>query len=112
MTVVRIPRQGQNRLIPECLEIMDGAVAEAVQVAQLGGIHLDPREEIERVPEVCCSTGANISFMLKDMQRQRKTEIDQTNGAVVRIAVRHGIPSPVIDLLTGLIRGLERAYST
>ncbi len=90
---------------------MDGAVEEAVQVARGCGIHLDVSEEIERVRAVCRTTATNISSMLQDVKRKKKTEIDQINGAVVRTAARLGMASPVNEVLTALVRGLEAGYT-
>jgi 2-dehydropantoate 2-reductase len=90
---------------------MAGAVAEAVQVAGGCGIQLQLPEEIEKVKAVCNSTAANISSMLQDVKRQKKTEIDQINGAVVRMAASLGIASPVNEVLTALVRGLEAGYN-
>ncbi len=102
---------GELLRIPECRSVMDGAVEEAVQVARGCGIHLQVPEEIERVRAVCSSTATNISSMLQDVKRQNKTEIDQINGAVVRMAARHGMASPVNEVLTALVRGLEAGYN-
>ena len=96
---------------PTCQKIMDRAVAEAVQVASGCGIKLQLPEEIERVRAVCNSTAVNISSMLQDVQRQKKTEIDQINGAVVRMAASLGMASPVNEVLTALVRGLEAGYN-
>jgi 2-dehydropantoate 2-reductase len=60
---------------------------------------------------VCNSTAANISSMLQDVRRQKKTEIDQINGAVVRMAASLGMASPVNEVLTALVRGLEAGYN-
>jgi 2-dehydropantoate 2-reductase len=49
--------------------------------------------------------------MLQDVKRQKKTEIDQINGAVARMAASLGIASPVNEVLTALVRGLEAGYN-
>ncbi|MBW1981510.1 MAG: 2-dehydropantoate 2-reductase [Deltaproteobacteria bacterium] len=101
---------GELLKIPACRKVMDGAVAEAVQVARGCGIILNLPEEIERVRAICRSTAGNISSMLQDVRRQKKTEIDQINGAVVRIAACQGMASPVNEVLTALIQGMESGY--
>ncbi|MCG6943831.1 MAG: 2-dehydropantoate 2-reductase [Deltaproteobacteria bacterium] len=102
---------GELLKTPTCQNIMDRAVAEAVQVASGCGIKLQLPEELERVRAVCNSTAVNISSMLQDVQRQKKTEIDQINGAVVRMAASLGMASPVNEVLTALVRGLEAGYN-
>jgi 2-dehydropantoate 2-reductase len=98
--------------IGECLSLMNGAVAEAVEVARYCGIHLNAMEEIERVRAVCRSTTANISSMLQDVRRKKKTEIDQLNGVVVKMAASYGMTAPVNEVLTALVRSLEAGYSS
>jgi len=102
---------GELLRIHECTNLMDGAVAEAVKVAHYCGIQLNAMEEIERVRAVCRSTTSNISSMLQDVRRKKKTEIDQLNGVVVKIAASHGMTAPVNEVLTALVRSLEAGNS-
>lgn len=101
---------GELLNLPESQKLMARAVAEAVEMAQLDGVNLHTPDEIERVKDVCRSTAANISSMLQDVRRQRKTEIDYINGAVVNLAARHGVAAPVNEVLTALVRSLEAGY--
>ena len=101
---------GELLNLPESQKVMARAVAEAVEMAQLDGVHLHTPDEIERVKDVCRSTAANISSMLQDVRRQRKTEIDYINGAVVHLAARNGVAAPVNEVLTALVRSLEAGY--
>jgi 2-dehydropantoate 2-reductase len=102
---------GELLRIHECTNLMDGAVAEAVTVARHCGINLNPTEEIERVRAVCRSTTTNISSMLQDVRRKKKTEIDQLNGVVVKMAAMYGTTAPVNEVLTALVRSLEAGNS-
>lgn len=102
---------GELLRIHECTNLMDGAVAEAVKVARHCGINLNPTEEIERVRAVCRSTTTNISSMLQDVRRKKKTEIDQLNGVVVKMAAMYGTTAPVNEVLTALVRSLEAGNS-
>lgn len=110
LTAVLGVRNGELAKIPESQEIMEMAVTEAVGVARHQGIHLRVSEEIERVRAVCESTAANISSMLQDVRRRKKTEIDQINGAIVRLAQQHGLPSLVNTVLTALVKSIEATY--
>ena len=89
---------------------MEIAVTEAARVARCQGVQLQVSDEIERVKSVCRSTAENISSMLQDVRRHKKTEIDQINGAVVELAARHGLSSPVNEVLTALVKSLEARY--
>jgi 2-dehydropantoate 2-reductase len=102
---------GELLKIPDCAHLMNGAVAEAVEVARHCGIHLNPQEEMERVKGVCRSTKVNISSMLQDVRRKKKTEIDQLNGEVVKMATGYGITTPVNEVLTAIVRSLEAGYA-
>ena len=48
--------------------------------------------------------------MLQDVRRKRKTEIDQLNGAVVKMAASYGTTAPVNEILTAIVRSLETVY--
>ena len=101
---------GELLRINDCASLINGAVREAVEVAGHCGIQLKLKEEIERVRAVCRSTTANISSMLQDVRRKRKTEIDQLNGAVVKMAASYGTTAPVNEILTAIVRSLETVY--
>ena len=47
--------------------------------------------------------------MLQDRERGRQTEIEMINGAIAREGARLGVPTPVCDTLTDLVRIIERA---
>jgi 2-dehydropantoate 2-reductase len=50
--------------------------------------------------------------MLEDLALARKTEIDDINGAVVRLAEKNGIPTPVNRKIIELIRTAESGDAT
>lgn len=58
------------------------------------------------------STGEHRSSMLQDIQAKRRTEIDALNGAVVELAKRHGVNTPVNEVITSLIKFIESEYLT
>jgi len=49
--------------------------------------------------------------MLQDVLRQKKTEVEQINGAVIREARRLGIPAPVNETLRDLVVTLQESYA-
>ncbi|HSR36140.1 MAG TPA: ketopantoate reductase C-terminal domain-containing protein, partial [Desulfurivibrionaceae bacterium] len=61
--------------------------------------------------EVCRTTATNISSMLQDVRKRRLTEIAAINGAVVAIAERLGIATPINRELTREIRALEQGVT-
>jgi len=82
-------------------------------VALAEGIDLVDINETKSVLEKITSkggTGTNRSGMLVDVLNRKKTEIDFINGAIIRLGIKHGIPTPVNKTLVALIKGKERNY--
>jgi len=86
------------------------AVSEAVKVAKRKRIKLIYDDAIEKTEAVCEATAENISSMLQDVLRKKRTEIDFINGAIVRQGQSLGIPTPVNNLLTDLVKTIEASY--
>jgi 2-dehydropantoate 2-reductase len=91
--------------------VMKAAVEEAAQVAHAQGIRLLYEDPVGKVAAVCEATAGNIASMLQDVLRQRRTEIEQINGAVVRHAAGLGLRAPVNETLLGLVKTLEETYA-
>jgi 2-dehydropantoate 2-reductase len=91
--------------------VMERAVAEAGRVASALGISLLYEDPLKKVLAVCEATAGNISSMLQDVLRQKKTEVEQINGAVIREARRLGIPAPVNETLRDLVVTLQESYA-
>jgi 2-dehydropantoate 2-reductase len=102
-------RNGQILDFPETEEISRLAVLEAVEVARRKGI-IFPDDPVKFTREVARETGANRSSMLQDVARQRRTEIEFINGAVVREGEALGVAVPVNKVLAGLVSVYERTY--
>ncbi len=52
----------------------------------------------------------HYTSMCQDVHNRRPTEIDAINGAVVREGKRLGVPTPVNETLTHLIRLIQNHY--
>jgi len=89
---------------PELHEILQYVVREALAIAAHHGVALSAEEAIARVEEVCRATAENLSSMLQDVRRGRRTEVEFINGAIVREGERLGIPTPLHRLLLELMR--------
>jgi 2-dehydropantoate 2-reductase len=85
-------------------------VQEAVKVVKRKRIKLGYDDPIQKVESVCKATGANVSSMLQDVLNGKRTEIEFINGAIVRQAKALGIPTPVNEVLTSLVRTIESTY--
>ena len=62
------------------------------------------------VLEVCRATAGNIASMLQDVLKERLTEVDFINGAIVREGEVRGIPTPVNFVLTHLVKTIQMTY--
>ena len=107
-----ITRLNNGRLVEfeTTKQILKEAVLEAVAVTKQKGIKLTYPDPVEKVESVCVATGANVSSMLQDILKRRKTEIDYINGAIVKEGESLNIPTPVNTTLTNLIKTIESSY--
>lgn len=92
----------------ELLEIMKVAIEEAVLVAKSKNIQLSSYDPYLHTLEICKNTGKNKSSMLQDIMNNRKTEIDMINGGILREGEKEGIPTPINQVLTNLIKYWEK----
>ena len=95
---------GLRRLVSELVD-------EGKAVAAAQGIELDadPEELIDHAarPDVAYEHKAS---MLQDVEARRPTEIDYMNGGIARFGREYGIPTPLNDAVTALIKGLEASW--
>jgi 2-dehydropantoate 2-reductase len=92
--------------------LVSGLVAEGKAVAAAQGIVLDadPEELIDHAarPDVAYDHKAS---MLQDVEARRATEIDYLNGGIARFGRELGVPTPLNDLITALVKALEASWS-
>jgi len=100
----RLPQLSGTRLI------MEEAIKEAVAVVQAKNIQLPYPDPLVRVMEVCEATAENMASMLQDVLKEKITEIDFINGAIVREGRSMGIPTPVNLTLTSLVQAIQETY--
>lgn len=53
-------------------------------------------------------TAGHHPSMLQDIQRGRRTEIDALNGAICRLGQEYGVPTPVNQAITCLVKAKEQ----
>ncbi len=102
-----------NGLLAECdptREVMRSAVQEAVKVAKRKRIKLIYDDPFQKVEGVAKATATNVCSTLQDILHAKRTEIDFINGAIVRQGKAFNIPTPVNEVLTGLIKTIESSY--
>jgi len=84
------------------------AAREAQAVAQAAGLALSG-DPAARLRQVCTDTAANCSSMLQDILAGRPTEIEALNAQVAAQGRALGLPTPINDLLTRLLRAAAQS---
>jgi len=91
--------------------LVTALVDEGRAVAAAQGITLDadPEELIDHAarPDVAYDHKAS---MLQDVEARRLTEIDFLNGGIARFGRELGVPTPLNDAVTALVKGLEASW--
>lgn len=107
--ITRLP----NGKLPEyegTKRILREAVTEAARIAKRKRVKLIFDDPLAKVEAVCESTSDNLSSMLQDVLRKKRTEIDFINGVIVRLGQEMGISVPTNKLLLDLIKTIESSY--
>ncbi|MDO8662656.1 MAG: 2-dehydropantoate 2-reductase [Candidatus Omnitrophota bacterium] len=91
--------------------IMREAVTEAVRIAKRKRIKLIYDDPLAKVEAVCEATAGNVSSMLQDILRKKRTEIDFINAVIVRLGQELNIPVPTNTMLVDLVKTIETSYN-
>jgi 2-dehydropantoate 2-reductase len=96
---------------PDLRAIVSALVDEGKAVAAAQGITLDadPEELIDHAARPDVAYGHKAS-MLQDVEALRATEIDFLNGGIARFGRELGIPTPLNDAVTQLVKALEDSW--
>jgi len=91
-------------------KVMSALMAEGVAVADALGITLDSD------PEELTDYGREKAYyhppsMLQDVMAGRHTEVDALNGGIAKYGKDLGIPCPMNEAFTAIIKGLETSWS-
>ncbi|HLG08567.1 MAG TPA: 2-dehydropantoate 2-reductase [Gaiellaceae bacterium] len=97
---------------PDLRALVSALVDEGKAVAAAQGITLDadPEELIDHAarPDVAYEHKAS---MLQDVEARRSTEIDFLNGGISRFGRELGVPTPLNDAVTALVKGVEVSWT-
>ena len=95
--------------VPEAAQLSELAIREVVAVAQANGVRLPWPDPVAACRDVYLANGEHhLSSMTVDLLRERRTEIDVLNGAVVEHGQRLGIPTPINTALCLAVKTTER----
>jgi len=97
---------------PDLRAVVSGLVEEGKAVAAAQGIELDadPEELIDHAARPDVAYGHKAS-MLQDVEAHRATEVDYLNGGIARFGRELGVPTPLHDTITALIKGVEASWA-
>ena len=97
---------------PDLRALVSGLVDEGKAVAAAQGITLDadPEDLIDHAAKPEVAYGHKAS-MLQDVEARRQTEIDFLNGGIARFGREVGVPTPLNDTITALIKGVEASWT-
>lgn len=101
---------GVFQSIPEARELMVSACLEVVPIANREGISLSPADVDEYLRIIDTLSPQGKTSMLQDVEAGRKTEVEAFALTVMSLGKKHGIPTPVNEMLYRMIRVLERRY--
>jgi 2-dehydropantoate 2-reductase len=86
-------------------------ILETRQVALADGVKVSEDECLFMFNKIVDSNQTNKSSMAFDVQYKRKTEIDFISGVVSSLGKKHGIKTPLNDLMYKMIKVKEGMYS-
>lgn len=92
------------------LSLMRGLLKEVVAVAQAQKVALDEEERWQAITGLLRRAVGAKGSMLQDVERQRRTEIDVINGAIVEAGKRLGIHTPYNETMVWLVKSLEETF--
>jgi 2-dehydropantoate 2-reductase len=108
-----ITRLPNGRLIEHegTKRILRDAVTEAARVAKKKRVKLIFDDPLAKVETVCEGTQDNLSSMLQDVLRKKRTEVDFINGVIVRLGQELGIDVPTNKFLLDLVKTIDSSYA-
>ena len=108
LTAILRLKNGQLIEKMESIAVAKRLIDEGKLVAHELAVQLPQLDLYDRLLEVCNKTAENLSPMLQDILNGRTTEIDALNGAIYSMGKLKGVPAPVHQTMTELVRLLEK----
>ncbi len=95
--------------VPELKATAYRALDEALAVATAQGIDLDRDAAVAGLEMITApgGTGDNKSSLCVDLLNGRPTEVDFIYGSVIDLGRKSGVPTPTLETLAAIIKGLE-----
>ena len=98
--------------VPELKRTSIAAMDEALAVATAAGIHLERDAALASMESISIKggNGDNKSSLCVDLLNHRPTEVGVIYGSVIEKGDALGIPTPTLNVLAALVKGLESRY--
>ena len=87
---------GELRTDVDWNQRLQRAIAEACAVAEADGVPLRPAAQWDIIEQMAAETTTSAA---RDVAAGRRSELDAIVGSVLRVAERHGIPTPTLSAL-------------
>jgi 2-dehydropantoate 2-reductase len=87
---------GELRADADWNQRLQRAIAEACAVAEVDGVQLRPAAQWDIIEQMADETTTSAA---RDVAAGRRSELDAIVGSVLRVAERHGIPTPTLSSL-------------
>ena len=95
---------------PEARDVIRKAMEEVTVVARREGIELTEDDIGDAFSRLGRLSPEGRTSMAQDVEAKRKTEVEIFGAAVVELGVKHGVATPVNELMYKLILAIEGAY--
>ncbi len=108
--VTAIARCKNGRILKDenLLKVAEMACREGERAAKANNVDLGDGDMFDRVKLVLRRTSENRSSMLQDVERRKRTEIDEISGEIVRRAEKAGVDTPVNRVLWLLVSSVTK----
>ncbi|MDR1933328.1 MAG: 2-dehydropantoate 2-reductase [Spirochaetales bacterium] len=98
--------------IPEARELLESAMAEVIAIAAAEGISLGQADIAGWYETVEALGDKGYTSMCQDVLAGRKTEVEMFARVVMEYGKKHGVPTPVNEILYRELRAIEQAYAS
>jgi 2-dehydropantoate 2-reductase len=90
--------------VPETYRLLVGCMHEICAVASAGGVTLDEQAVSRTLVRYAKLPVDSTASMQRDLIAGRPSEFELQTGAVVRLGLAHGVPTPLHDVLYAVLR--------
>jgi 2-dehydropantoate 2-reductase len=98
--------------VKEARELLAAAMWEVIAIARAEGVPLGDEDIENWYKTVGALEDGGYTSMCQDVLAQRKTEVELFAPVVRQYGAKHGIPTPVNDMLLLALRTIEQTYKT